>query len=77
MHLSDSLLQYNVQNGSLDGALRGVATPGGGSSPSLHCHQRIHIAAGCADALSYLQSRAPQVCTNSSFSCLLALGRVS
>ena len=63
-----------MQNGTLDGALRGVVTPGGGSPPSLPCHQRMHIVAACADALSYLQSHSPQVCPPPCYFCLLADG---
>ena len=52
-----------VQKGSLDGALRGEAPPGGGPSitMSLHWHLRIRLAAACADALSYLHAQPSQV----------------
>ncbi|DBA96063.1 TPA: Myotubularin-like phosphatase domain [Trebouxia sp. C0004] len=49
-----------MQNGSLDGALRGQPTSQGRPPPSLQWHQRIRLAAACADALSYLHSHVPQ-----------------
>jgi hypothetical protein len=50
-----------MQNGSLGGALKGQPTNQGRPSPSLQWHQRIRLAAACADALSYLHSHVPQV----------------
>ena len=50
-----------MQNGSLDGALRGQSTPGDRASPGLQWHQRTCLAASCADALSYQHLHAPRV----------------
>lgn len=52
-----------VQEGSLDGALRGEAPPGGGPSITmrLHWHLRVRLAAACAEALAYLHSQPSQV----------------
>ena len=50
----------DVQKGSLDGALRGIAPPGDGP-PRLDWRLRVRLAAACADALSYLQLQPPQV----------------
>ncbi|KAL3140196.1 hypothetical protein ABBQ38_004472 [Trebouxia sp. C0009 RCD-2024] len=53
-----------MQNGSLDGALRGTAPPGGGPplAMALHWRRRICLAAACAQALSYLHSHPTQLC---------------
>ena len=50
-----------MQNGSLDGALRGQPTPERRPPPSLDWHQRTCLAAACADALCCLHSHLPQV----------------